>query len=85
MKLGLIFAAPLLLSLGCGFWNDSKSADVIKIVGCVLTEAAKVAPNRMPTWAEAAQIALTCGVADADTVIDLVSYHRTASRLEGGK
>lgn len=84
MKLGLR-VLPLVFLLGCGWFTPAHGADIIKILGCVLTESAKVAPNRMPTLEEAAAIALTCGADDADSVIDMVSAHRTASRLELGK
>ena len=88
MKLGLRvlpILTTLILCEACGWFTPAHEADIIKVLGCVLTESAKVAPNRMPTLEEAAQIALTCGVDDADTVIDMVSAHRTASRLERGE
>jgi hypothetical protein len=83
MKLGLRLA-PLLL-VGCSWLTPSHGADVIKLLGCALTESVKVAPNRMPTWEEASVIAFKCGAEDADAVIDMVSAHRVASRLELGK
>ncbi len=54
MKLGLLFGAGYLTTLlcftsACGWWSAAKTVDVLTIVACVLTESARVAPNRMPT------------------------------------
>lgn len=69
-------------AVGCAFLTANHTRDILTIASCVLVEAATVAPNRLPSPPEAAQIAVKCGAENADAVLDLIRAKRQAAARE---
>lgn len=83
-RVGVAIGLGWVLTACAGWWTPAHANDIKTLDDCILTKAATIAPSGLPTWEQAAFIAVECGAENGHAVLDLVTSADRAEQIRAG-